>query len=92
MEDKTIQERILAIQKKKHALEILKSTGKNGMTTLGYAWLQIGKPQLSLQAIRKTADWLVAPPQDLTMPALLQRHEPNRSGLDCRSENIYLHL
>jgi hypothetical protein len=90
MEDKTIQERILAIQKKKHTLEVLKSTGKNGMTTLGYAWIQIGKPQLSLQAIRKTADWLVIPPQDLTMPALLERHQPKLFGFNGRPENIYL--
>ena len=90
MEDKTIQETILAIQKKKRVLDILKSTKRNGMTTLGYAWLQIGKPQLSLQVVRKAVDWLVSPSQGLAIPALLERHQPKLFGFNGRPENIYL--
>ena len=90
MTEKQTEKTILALQKKKHALELLRSTERNGMTTLGYAWLQIGKPQLSLQAVRKTADWLVSPPQNLVMPALLERHQPKLFGFNGRPENIYL--
>ncbi len=92
MNDKEIRAAVSAVQKKKYAIDVLISAKENGLTTLGYAWQQIGKPDLTRQAVRKVIDWLVSPPQYLNLPALLERQQPRLFGQSGRPENLYVLL